>query len=188
LCGAVLCGIGVSEVQAGFINYYAPDRFTLMNYGGGTDETGTTPTANGTASFLDWETLVLTGTNDGSGVEGWTDLTVPAAATGWLRFHYSFGTEDDPTYEYAGYLIDSSFYFLADTDGDSGLVEVPVVSGQVFGFRAGSYDSQGGLQGALTITDFSAPTPEPGTLSILAILGAATLGVRWLLPRRKRPS
>jgi hypothetical protein len=184
LC-ALLFGIGVPNARAGFIGYYAPSHFTLTNNSGGADEGGY-PTPNGSAFFPDSTTLILTGSNDGSGIPGWTDLTIPAATNGVFQFAFTFSTLDLAHYEYAGYLIGTHFFPLADTDGYSGAVSVAVTSGQLIGFRAGSIDSQGGLPGELWVTDFVAPTPEPGTLQMLATAGAAAAAIFGVTRLRRR--
>lgn len=171
-----LLGFGVSEAKADFIGYYAPVNFTLTNTGGGVSEDTGLPTANGNAIFPDLITLVLTGTNDGSGIPGATDFTIPAMASGTFQFNYIFSTLDIPEVQYAGYLVGGSFFPLADVNGMFGSVSVPVSAGELIGWRAGG-DGQGGLPGVLTITDFSAPVPEPGTLGLLLVaVGVAGAG------------
>jgi hypothetical protein len=126
--------------------------------------------------------LVITGPNDGSGEPGTTDLLAVALGTGVLQFDYAFATLDDPGYESAGYLLNGSYYLLADTDGESGSLTVSLVAGDAFGFELDSVDNTGGA-GILTISDFSSPTlapaagvPEPGCfwLTLIAVaFGAA---------------
>lgn len=176
----LLFGIFAPDAKAGFIGPYSPNLFSLVNSGGGTS--GGVSTANGFADFPDVETLILYGTNDGSGKPGNTDLTIASAGNGLFHFMYVFNTFDLPTYQYGGYIDHLGFHQLADTDGMSGSITVPVVAGEVIGFRAGG-DNQSGLPGVLTITDFSAPVPEPGTLQLL-LVGVAASAV--LVYRRRR--
>jgi hypothetical protein len=188
VCGGLLLSIGAPEARADFIGYYAPSHFTLTNFGGGIDDETGLPSANGKVEvFPDLLTLVLTGMNDGSAIPGYTDFTIPAAASGLFQFEYLFTTEDFPGFQYGGYLIGSEFTLLADEDGApnaSGSVSVFVNAGELIGFRAGG-DGQGGLPGVLTVTEFSAPVPEPGTLQLLLIASGAVVAGRFC--RRRRP-
>jgi len=188
LGSVLLFGAGVIDARADFLGDYAPKAFTLTNVGGGVDLLGNS-TANGSALFSNLNTLVLTGTNDGSGIPGYTDLTVSAAFPGLFQFSYQFTTLDDPQYEYAGYLVGGNFVQLAGIDPNlptSGFVSVPVSKGQLFGFRAGSVDSQGGLPAVLTITDFAAPVPEPGTFALLLTVVVAAGGRKLYLQKLDR--
>ena len=155
----------------GFIGPYAPGAFTLINSGG--------LTPNGFADFPDFNTLVLTGSNDGNGeLGGTTDLVTAALGTGIFQFDWTFFTTDDPGYEFAGYLVGTNFTQFSDTNGDSGSVSTLVTAGELFGFRVGTVDNTGG-PGVLTVTDFSgpAPVPEPGTF--LYLLAAAVVLAAW---------
>src|ERR1039458_2252415 len=144
-CCALLLAGAAQEAKAAFIGYYALDNFTLTNTGG--------LTPNGYASSPDSGTLVLTGTNDGSGVPGLTELTIAVPNSGLFQFDYTFATGDDPTYEYAGYVLSGELRQLADTDGENGSVVVPVLSAEIIGFYAGSVDDTGGA-GVLTVPAF----------------------------------
>ncbi len=168
VCTLFVCAAG-NAFANGFIAPYGPANFSLINSGG--------VAPNGYATFPDSNTLVLTGSNDGNGLlGGTTDLVTAALATGLFQFDWSFSTLDDPTFEYAGYIVGSNFVELADTDGESGHVSTMVLAGETIGFRAGTVDNTGG-PGNLTVTDFSAPlaTPEPGTASLLCIAVAGML-------------
>ena len=178
---AVLCVVAAPQARAGFIGYYAPGNFTF------TDVIGTAPDLgypNGSAVFLDVNTLVLTGSNDGSGLEGTTDLTIRAAGSGLFQFDFIF--EDlvpplpDPlnpvdiyAFPYGGYLIGGTFVQLSDAFGASGPVSVSVQAGELIGFRVGGDDTGG--PGVLTITSFSAPVPEPGTFALLLVTAAVAV-------------
>lgn len=192
-----LLGIGASDARADFIGYYSPGNFTLTNTFAGFDPGTGDNTANGSAVFPNLLTLVLTGTNDGSGVPAWTDLTIPAAADGFFQFSYAFTANvpdpndptaspavADPHTQYACALVGSNTscdpltpdqFFLADRDGQIGTFKFSVTAGESIGFRVGG-DGQGGIPGVLTVTNFSAPVPEPGTFQLLLIAAAATVG------------
>ena len=77
-CALALTGAVRDGKASGFVGYYAPSNFTFANIGAGGS------TANGSRDFPDFATLVLTGTNDGSGIPGWSDLTIPAEDGGVL--------------------------------------------------------------------------------------------------------
>ncbi len=173
----------VPGAQASFIGDYALSNFTLNNI-----------FADGSASSPDGtETLVLTGPNDGSGNFGITDYTVMATQNGLVQFDWSYSSLDTPTYDFAGYIINSAFTSLADTDGEFGTTSFSVNTGDVFGFRVVSLDNQG-EPGILTVTDFSAPgdsssqgdtVPEPAMTPVLAaVIGAALIGQR--VARRRK--
>lgn len=169
---AVLLGGLSFEARAdGFTGYYALDNWTLTNTGGFLP--------NGSAFSPDPMTVVLTGTNDGSGLPGVTNLTIGTQAAGVLTFSYLFATLDDPGFEYSGYLLSGTFFPLADTNGESGSVMVPVSAGETVGFSVGSVDDTGGA-GVLTVNNFAAPviaTPEPSAMPVL-LLGAALVIAR----------
>ena len=168
-CLLLLAGIPREAKADGFIGYYAPSNFALANTGGFLP--------NGSASFPDSMTLVLTGTNDGSGLPGTTNLTIAARAAGLLEFSYVFSTLDDPGFENTGYLLSGQLFPLADTDGESGSVIVPVSLGEIIGFSVGSFDDTGGA-GVLTVTDFVAPVPEPGGMQLLLVGAVAAIILR----------
>ncbi len=125
--------------------------------------------------------LILTGPNDGSGFPGTTDFVATAASSVSITFYYTFTTWDDPSWEYAGYILtdnysidcSSCFYQLADTDGEQGSFTLNVLPNETFGFRVGSVDNTG-YPGILTVGSVDPAVPEPGSLS-LAILGSAAL-------------
>lgn len=199
----VLFLAGSLEAKADLIGYYAvetgtvstgsgcvsDDNFELCNSGG--------LIPNGYVSSPDPTTVILTGTNDGSGLPGATTLTIPSEASGFFDFNWSFSTLDSPMFESAGYLLNGNFFQLADTNGESSCNPgcnpqvVPVVAGETIGFEVSSLDNTGSA-GILTITDFSAPgsavAPEPGSLAMLLIgtVGAITgrrLKLKQLLRR-----
>ena len=129
--------------------------------------------------------LILTGPNNGNGLPGTTDLVTTAKATGTISFNYYYSTLDvwnpgdpDAPFDYAGYLIGSTFHQLADNDGQSGTASFDVTAGQAFGFRVASVDNTF-EPGILTITDAASSVPEPGTWSLLLFgSGAILAGVR----------
>jgi hypothetical protein len=170
--GLVLMIAARSELQGaviGFTGEYDLANFTLLN----------STFANGYATVAPGGLpLVLTGPNDGSGLPGITDLFIAAPAAGLVQFSFEYSTLDpDPGFDYAGYLLNGTFYQLADTVGQTGDVTFLVDPGILFGFRVGSVDNIG-EPGVLTIISFSAPEseayiPEPG--SFVLVLSALLL-------------
>jgi hypothetical protein len=168
------------QAKAGFIGDYAVNLFTVTNMNG----VGSVSSPDGGASLL------ISGPNDGSGLNGFTDVTITVAKSGLIQFQYTYSSLDLPGYDFAGYLLGTVFVPLADENGQSATVLVPVTQGQLFGFRVGTLDNTG-EPGILTLTDFSAPTiaggstspvPEPGSLSLLLVAGTAAIvcrGKHW---------
>lgn len=170
-CSALLfLGGFLQPAKAAFIGEYALGNFTLTN----------SAFADGSATSPDGGlSVILTGSNTGSGLDGTTDLTIAALGTGLVRFQFSYFSEDDPTFDSAGYRLGSTFVMFADQSGQAGTVEIPVTVGQVFGFSVHTNDNTFG-PGILTIFDFSAPVggsnssvPEPGSWSLLVLSGGA---------------
>jgi hypothetical protein len=154
------------EAHAGSITAFSL-QFTLTN----TNADGSVQVSG------DGLSVALTGGNNGSGLPGTTDFLTSALADGVVNFAFSYASLDTPTFDFAGYLLGSTFVQLADTDGEFGNATFPVTLGESFGFRVGTVDNEG-EPGILTVSNFSAPgsaaIPEPGTLP-LAILGTAAI-------------
>jgi len=189
LCGALLFA-GAGEAKAEFVGYYsvvscasqpgsgtvACGNFALTNSGG--------LLPNGYVTSPDSTALTLTGTNDGSDLQGSTTLTIASNSSGTFQFNWAFTTLDTPGFESAGYLLNGLLFQVADTNGESGSVMVPVLAGQVIGFEVASLDDTGS-PGNLTITQFSAPTvPEPGSLLLLLAGVAGAITIRRRKPRQ----
>jgi hypothetical protein len=181
---SVWCALGISLVlpsrlEAAFVRDYGLSNFTLVNVNA--DGTAITPD-NGLS-------VVLTGGNNGSGLAGTTTLKTAAAGNGWVKFDYAYTSKDDPGYDFAEYLLGLQFFWLADTNGDSGSVWFPVLAGQEFGFVVATEDNTI-FPGVLTISNFDAPTgvPEPGMAPIAAVAVGAILcfGSRLRKPGRGR--
>jgi len=180
-CVALLCAIVAPPAHAGFIGSFAAGNFTFSDLGG--------VFPDGSAVFPDTNTLILTGSNDGSGLDSSTQLTLTVPVTGLFRFDYvflnmvpAFGTDPLP---HGGYLLapslaqlsdPGSFVELSDAFGGSGSVLVPLTAGEVFGFAVIG-DNTGG-PGVLTVTNFTA-TPEPGTAQLLFVAVAVAALAIW---------
>ena len=164
-----------APVQAAFVNSYAPENFTLNN--SAFTDGYAIPAADGSV-------VMLTGGNSGSGEPGTTDYTIKAVASGLVSFTYNYGTNDDPGWVSAGYLLDSVYTVLSDTAGlPPATAQFVVNSGQTFGFRVWTKDNQN-FPGIVYISDFSAPeapvdpatVPEPGTAAAM-VTGLAALAL-----------
>jgi hypothetical protein len=167
---ALLCtGTFVPAAKADFVTPYALSDFTLVN----------SANANGTATTPDnGRTVVFTGPNDGSGLPGFTELTVVARGTGLFQFDYVYTSLDVADVDFAGYLVNGHFFPLATSSGQSGTISVPVNIGDHIGFRIDTLDNIA-EPGVLTISKFSAPRPAP--VSVPALSTTATLILALLL-------
>jgi hypothetical protein len=186
LFSAALCPPAV----ASFMGDYALNQFTLTDF----DSVGGLSGTMGTAVTPDLGlSIVFTGSHSGSGIGGYTDLTINALADGLVQFTYDYSSLDLPGADLAGYLLGVDFFQLADTSGTCdgspcpGAVSFPVSQGEIFGFRVQTLDNQG-EPGILTISDFSAPgsdpvVPEPTALPVLLFLGAALVAARSMVQR-----
>ncbi len=97
--------------------------------------------------------VVTISSDNGSGAEGFTDLTVPVTAAEAVSFDWDYTTPDGPAFDSFGYLLNGVFTELTDPagatvqSGNSGPINL--APGDVFGFRSRSLD---GLFGAATTT------------------------------------
>jgi len=170
------------SAHAGFVAPYSLGNFTLLN-----------TNADGSANTLDGGLSVnIIGGNNGSGLEGTTDLTIAAVAAGIVHFQYSYFSTDDPFFDNTGYLLDGVYTELTDTSGVSGSVDFAVAAGQIFGFRVYTFDN-GNEPGIVTISDFNvaagggAPgVPEPSMLSLI-LIGCSVLAITRAVMKRAAP-
>jgi len=116
-------------------------------------------------------------------------LTHPILASGTLSFDYSLSlraTGPAAGWNYGGYLLDGD---LTQLPTGTGSVTLPVKTGDVFGFEAYAAVNcilceppfNTGGETTFTITNFSAPVPEP-SVSLLCFVGAAA----FLLTQARR--
>jgi len=169
--GVGLMAIFALPIRADFLGYYAVGNFAVDNIdlapGAGTDGFASTPDSGVTGVF--------TGGNSGSGYPGSTTFTIAAQTAGTVMFSYLYSSLDDPGADSAGYLVGGLLTPLADTDGTSGVVSFPVISGEIFGFEVDTADNQG-EPGVLNVTDFgvvqtTVPEPSSGILISLVLVG-----------------
>jgi hypothetical protein len=172
--GLVFCFALAFQAHAGPVTVFSlPFTFTNVN-------------ADGSALVTNAGlTLQLTGGNNGSGLEGTTDLTTSAPAPGTVSFHFAYSSLDIPGFDFAGYLLGGAFTQFADTDGQVGDIAFAVSLGQIYGFRIDTPDNQG-EPGIVTISNFSGPgssVPEPGTL-LFAVAGTLLMAGKMRHSRR----
>lgn len=156
----MLAAILVSGIaQADFTGYYDHSNWTLELNGGD----GSVSAGEGT--------LVLTGANNNYRV--FTPYTIKAPGDGTFTFHWDYSCEDEyARLDTAGYSIDGVVTMVADTDGQSGDVSVPVLAGQTIGFWVDTSDGMD-QPGVLTVTSFSGPA-ESGSPNVTGACGRLT--------------
>lgn len=173
------------QARAGLIGYYKLDNWALTNTDNGLFPSFTNGSAVTTDGGL---SVVLTGGGSGSALPGTTDLVIQAIGTGLVQFRYSYFSLDIPTAfnpgcgplsvdpcDLAGYLLNGNFTPLADdVNQQAGTTTAFAVrTGDTFGFRVVTLDNIG-EPGILTVSEFAAPVPEPGTASVL-LMALATM-------------
>jgi hypothetical protein len=124
--------------------------------------------------------FILTGGNDGSGIEGITQFTFSALTGGVVQFQYSYSSIDTPGFDSAGYLLGNNQFQLTDTD-TAGIVassSFTVSAGQVYGWWVDTADNTGG-PGVLNVSLVVATAPEPTGFALGLIGVALTATIRW---------
>ena len=161
----------------GFQNQYAPSNWTLTN-----DNANGSVNTSGAPAFI-----ILTAGNNESSLQGSTSYTITAAASGTVKFDWSFF---DPAFaNNFGYLLNGNFNLLADTNGESGTSTFNVSAGDSFGFRVVTGNTKG--PGIGTISNFEAPAPTPTPVSVpesssvLGLLALGGLGIGLKCRKRK---
>ncbi len=151
----LLAVAGAANAQ--FSGPYAPGNWTFNANGG-----------DGSATN-DGSTLTLVGNDNGFGLD--TDYTIAAAAAGTWSFDWSYFSSDSGTFDTGGYLLNGVYTQLAANNSQgSGSVSIPVLAGDIIGYRVFSADGVFG-PGTLTVKNFSAPVPAPASLALLGMGG-----------------
>jgi len=156
----------------GFQTPYAPINWTFTN----SNADGSVNTGGAPAS------ISLTGGNNGSGGSGTTDYTTTAAAAGTVTFDWNYSTADGSFWDPFGYLLNGSFTQVTNDGGgvvQNGTSTFNVLAGDSFGFRIFTRDNLFGWA-SVTISNFSAPIPEPSTVLSLLVLGGLGAGLKYL--------
>jgi hypothetical protein len=177
--------LGMSAVATadpiGFSGPYAPGNWTL-----------TLTNSNGTVNTAGAPNSITITSSDGIGNfnAGNTDYTITAPASGQVSFSWNYTTVDPPAvFDPFGYLLNGQFIELTDEDigNQSGVASFFVNAGDIFGFRANSFDNFFG-RSTTTISNFNAPqiteVPEPATLAVFGLLAAGG----GLFARRRKAS
>lgn len=157
----------------GFQDAYDPINWTFTN----SNADGFVNTGGAPAS------ISLTGGDNGSGDFGTTDYTTTAAAAGTVTFDWNYSTADVSAFwDPFGYLLNGSFTQVTNDGGgvvQNGTSTFNVLAGDSFGFRIFTRDNSVG-PGSVTISNFSAPIPEPSTVLSLLVLGGLGAGLKYL--------
>lgn len=178
------------RAEASFIGYYAIGNWMQIN--SAVDGTGSAMTPDSGM------TVVVTGSQSGSGNPSSFDFVIVAPSSGTVMFDYTYTSLDttpplcgpmftDPCDD-GGYLINGVYTKLATGLSQTTtptLVSFSVNAGDTFGFRVNAVDNTG-EPGNLTLSNFSAPlaVPEPGTAGLFALAAAASIGLRRRIQRR----
>ena len=158
-----------TTANAQFSGYYDHANWTLVT--GGDGNSGIV-TANAT-------TLVMNTGDSGSEAFSFADYTIFVESTGVIAFDWDYVCDDAPGFDRGGYILNGVYTILSDTGGESGSEAIGVTAGDQFGFFTESDDNIFG-EGFLTITEFNAAVPEPGTFIALGV------GLAALVARRRR--
>lgn len=135
--------------------------------------------------------VIITGPNNGTNLPGTLDFTIAVVGSGTWSFHWEYTSVDTDGFDNGAWLLNDGAPVLLAQNSDSpasGNESIPVVAGNIIGWRVESKDNLLG-PGILTISNFSAPeaageVPAPSTLALLA-LGAS--GVALARLRKTRP-
>lgn len=149
---AILVLTVVNNLHAQFSGGYAPPQWNTSLSSG---SNGSINSSGAPAS------VIINGSDAGAGSDINTDYTIAAISPGIWSFHWVYHTNDaDPSYDYAGIIINGSFIKLSNDVGpndQSGNYTAAYVNvGTVIGFRVQSTDNIGG-NATLTISSFSPP-------------------------------
>ena len=162
---------------SGFQNEYAPSNWTLTN----DSANGSVNTSGAPAS------ISLTAGNNESFVQGTTSYTITAAASGTVKFDWSFSNSGG--LNGFGYRLNGNSNFLSFTNGASGTSTFNVSAGDSFAFSVATSNFLG--SGTGTISNFEAPAPTPTPVSVpesssvLGLLALGGLGIGLKCRKRK---
>ena len=186
LYGALAAGlIGFSmTASADFSGYYAPAQWVVGHAPDNLTDFGSVDTTGAPGSI----TLIGSDNNPVDFTFSRVDFSIVAPAAGSFSFDWAYTSTDGfgAIYDPAGYLKNGQFQLTDDVgaDSQSGQVSLLVAAGDVIGFHVTTLDNYGG-SASLTISNFSAPVPEPAsvammTLGLLGLVGVAAARRRRL--------
>ena len=142
----ILLTVTASQAHAAFVNSYKFSNWTKTINGGSI----TTSTAK--------NSVTLVSSNNGGGTKN-QDFTIKADTASLVTFTWNFITKDKdgPSYDPFGWVLNGIFMQLTKNSGintQTGTFSAKVNKGDLFGFRANSYDSVYG-SATTVITNFS---------------------------------
>ncbi|PKA83570.1 putative secreted protein (Por secretion system target) [Ulvibacter sp. MAR_2010_11] len=87
--------------------------------------------------------IMVIGSDNSSGTEGFTDFTVPVSEAANITFDWDYTLNDAPGFDSFGYLLNGVYTMLTDPGlgNQSGSAAVAVAPGDVFGFRSQTDDN-----------------------------------------------
>lgn len=107
------------------------------------------------------------------------DLTTAIKGSGLLSFAWNF-SDNGPAAQAFGITLNGAFTSIASSTSN-GNFSIAVNPGDIFGFRlAANYNSNG----TVTISNFTAPVPEPAVSALIAVGAVALIALREVRRRR----
>ncbi|MEQ1529298.1 MAG: PEP-CTERM sorting domain-containing protein [Methylococcales bacterium] len=168
--------LSISSAQAevvGFSSAYNIANWTSL-IDGGTINTSLAPAS-----------ISLTSSDDQSlEPNKYQEFTIAAVAPGQISFNWAYESADTEAFgDDFGWVLNGVFTKLSDSDGllsQNGVFSANISAGDVFGFRAYSFDSTGGAA-ITTISQFAAPVPLPAAVWLF---GTGLFGFLWQAKRK----
>ena len=184
LYGAVAAGLlGFSmTASADFSGYYAPSNWLIGHSPDASTDFGSVRQTGAPGSI----TLVGSDSNSLEFPSSRLDFKIAAPAAGTFSFNWVYTSTDSlgAFFDPAGYVHNAQFQLTADggANSQSGQVSVLVAAGDTIGFHVTTLDNNGG-SASLTISNFSAPVPEPASVAMMAL---GLLGLAGAVAARRR--
>jgi len=173
----LLVAMGHSSAEAlGFEGSYDPSNWTLFTgTGDGSVDTSLAPSS-----------IDLRGSDTGSGDFITTTFTIGSPGDGTVSFSWDYDSfnVDGPFFDPAGFVLNGLLTQLTNDGGpdvQSGVLNVLVSTGDVFGFYVSTLDDALG-EALISISNFSAPAasiPEPGTFLLMGTGLIGLIGFGW---------